>query len=189
MQITQSTSTLNDRPKGFRLQNTLTSSTDSSIHGGHDASDLEMDYYDYNVHNTNSVPGSYIGMDPAYCLWIPPLSEGDPSPGNQPAESVEVSVLDMKNDKYRKNCEISYRCGGVNRLSADSESTLTGDDCASLKTLKASPKAACGRPEKQEAECADESDIRFVDEDDVIELKDVSADVRDNRNREVAYAS
>lgn len=188
MQITQSTSTLNDRPKGFRLQNTLTSSTDSSIHGGHDASDLEMDYYDYNVHNTNSVPGSYIGMDPAYCLWIPPLSEGDPSPGNQPAESVEVSVLD-KNDKYRKNYEISYRCGGVNRLSADSESTLTGDDCASVKTLKASPKAACGRPEKQEAECADESDIRFVDEDDVIELKDVSADVRDNRNREAAYAS
>lgn len=149
-----------------------------------------MDYYDYNVHNTNSVPGSYIGMDPAYCLWIPPLSGGDRSPGNQLAESVEMTVLDVKNDKCRRNCEISYRCGGVNRLSADSESTLTGDDCVSLNTLKASPKAACRKPEKHEAECADESDnIRFVDEDDVIELKDVSAYVRDNRNHEAAYAN
>lgn len=24
-----------------------------------------------------SVPGSYLGMDPAFLVWIPPLEEGD----------------------------------------------------------------------------------------------------------------
>lgn len=38
--------------------------------------DLEMDYYDYNVHNAAAVPESYIGMDPAYLIWIPPVSPG-----------------------------------------------------------------------------------------------------------------
>jgi len=35
-----------------------------------------MDYYDYNVHNAAAVPESYIGMDPAYLVWIPPASPG-----------------------------------------------------------------------------------------------------------------
>ena len=26
---------------------------------------------------TGSVPGSYLGMDPAFLVWIPPLEEGD----------------------------------------------------------------------------------------------------------------
>lgn len=39
--------------------------------------DLEMDYYDYNVYNTNAVPGSYLGMDPAYCVWIPPFAANE----------------------------------------------------------------------------------------------------------------
>ncbi|XP_075228133.1 thrombospondin-1 like protein golden goal [Lycorma delicatula] len=38
--------------------------------------DLELDYYDYNVQNASTVPGSYIGMDPAYCVWIPPFAPG-----------------------------------------------------------------------------------------------------------------
>lgn len=186
--MNRSTSTLNDGPRGSR-QNPLTSSTDSSIHGGHDASDLEMDYYDYNVHNTNSVPGSYIGMDPAYCLWIPPLSDdrGAQSPGDRPRESLEMTVLDVKNDKCRRNCEISGK-RNVNRLSADSESTLVGDDCISLKTLKGSPKAYF-RPEKQTAEYADDDagSIKFVDEDDAVDFKDGGVTVyADNR---AAYAS
>ncbi|XP_076253063.1 thrombospondin-1 like protein golden goal isoform X3 [Rhynchophorus ferrugineus] len=37
--------------------------------------DLEIDYYDYNVANTEAVPGSYLGMDPAFLVWIPPLDE------------------------------------------------------------------------------------------------------------------
>ncbi|EDX11206.1 GD12205 [Drosophila simulans] len=37
--------------------------------------ELEMDYYDYNVINAGSAPGSYLGMDPAYLIWIPPFEE------------------------------------------------------------------------------------------------------------------
>lgn len=37
--------------------------------------ELEMDYYDYNVINAGAAPGSYLGMDPAYCIWIPPFEE------------------------------------------------------------------------------------------------------------------
>lgn len=159
---------MNDRRKNHR-QNPLTSSTDSSIHG-HDVSDLEMDYYDYNVQNTNSVPGSYIGMDPAYCLWIPPLS--DQSPGDH-HESMEMSILDIKNDKCKKNCEISSKYN--NRLSADSESTLVGEDCVSLKTLKSSPKA-CFTKNKQKAEYINDSSIKFVDEDDGVDTRDVYVD-------------
>lgn len=34
-----------------------------------------MDYYDYNVTNAGAAPGSYLGMDPAFLVWIPPLDE------------------------------------------------------------------------------------------------------------------
>ncbi|XP_050515763.1 uncharacterized protein LOC114336298 [Diabrotica virgifera virgifera] len=37
--------------------------------------DLEMDYYDYNVVNAGAAPGSYLGMDPAFLVWIPPFDE------------------------------------------------------------------------------------------------------------------
>lgn len=44
---------------------------------------MELDYYDYNVANAGAAPGSYLGMDPAFLLWIPPLisedSEGPPA--------------------------------------------------------------------------------------------------------------
>lgn len=39
--------------------------------------DMELDYYDYNVANAGAAPGSYLGMDPAFLLWIPPLISED----------------------------------------------------------------------------------------------------------------
>ncbi|XP_063702642.1 uncharacterized protein LOC134832514 [Culicoides brevitarsis] len=39
--------------------------------------ELEMDYYDYNVINSAAAPGSYLGMDPAFLVWIPPIDEGN----------------------------------------------------------------------------------------------------------------
>lgn len=39
--------------------------------------DLELDYYDYNVANAGAAPGSYLGMDPAFLVWIPPLLSTD----------------------------------------------------------------------------------------------------------------
>lgn len=38
---------------------------------------MEMDYYDYNVTNAGAAPGSYLGMDPAFLVWIPPLNDED----------------------------------------------------------------------------------------------------------------
>lgn len=38
--------------------------------------DLELDYYDYNVSNAGGVPGSFLGMDPQYLVWIPPFAPG-----------------------------------------------------------------------------------------------------------------
>lgn len=43
--------------------------------------DMELDYYDYNVANAGAAPGSYLGMDPAFLLWIPPLSMSEDSEG------------------------------------------------------------------------------------------------------------
>lgn len=42
---------------------------------------MELDYYDYNVANAGAAPGSYLGMDPAFLLWIPPLSMSEDSQG------------------------------------------------------------------------------------------------------------
>uniref|UniRef100_A0ABD2VYR9 CUB domain-containing protein n=1 Tax=Trichogramma kaykai TaxID=54128 RepID=A0ABD2VYR9_9HYME len=39
--------------------------------------DLELDYYDYNVVNAGAAPGSYLGMDPAFLVWIPPIDDED----------------------------------------------------------------------------------------------------------------
>lgn len=39
--------------------------------------DLELDYYDYNVVNAGAAPGSYLGMDPAFLVWIPPFTEDE----------------------------------------------------------------------------------------------------------------
>lgn len=42
--------------------------------------DFELDYYDYNVTNAGAAPGSYLGMDPAYLIWIPPFDDVPDSP-------------------------------------------------------------------------------------------------------------
>lgn len=44
--------------------------------------DMEMDYYDYNVINAGAAPGSYLGMDPAYLVWIPPIDDDEHSDAN-----------------------------------------------------------------------------------------------------------
>ncbi|KAI4458483.1 thrombospondin type i domain-containing 1 [Holotrichia oblita] len=59
--------------------------------------DLEMDYYDYNVVNAGAAPGSYLGMDPAFLVWIPPLDDaGEILPKDQEARTKEY--MDPKNE-------------------------------------------------------------------------------------------
>ncbi|EDV97370.1 GH14733 [Drosophila grimshawi] len=69
--------------------------------------ELELDYYDYNVINAGAAPGSYLGMDPAYCIWIPPFEETaerededkTPEPMSVP-EEANPSFADTQMPKY-----------------------------------------------------------------------------------------
>lgn len=50
---------------------------------------MEMDYYDYNVVNAGAAPGSYLGMDPAYLVWIPPLDDLEEFEDIKPKQYVD----------------------------------------------------------------------------------------------------
>ncbi|KAB0800461.1 hypothetical protein PPYR_06201 [Photinus pyralis] len=60
--------------------------------------DLEMDYYDYNVINAGAAPGSYLGMDPAFLVWIPPLDEDGEI--LQDIDDMVTPYADVKPDEY-----------------------------------------------------------------------------------------
>ncbi|XP_073838564.1 thrombospondin-1 like protein golden goal [Musca autumnalis] len=69
--------------------------------------DFELDYYDYNVTNAEAVPGSFLGMDPAYLIWIPPFDDipdsperdDDKTPEPMPDENQPL-YEDIKMPKY-----------------------------------------------------------------------------------------
>ncbi|XP_075162735.1 thrombospondin-1 like protein golden goal [Haematobia irritans] len=69
--------------------------------------DFELDYYDYNVTNAGAAPGSYLGMDPAYLIWIPPFDEILDSPERDEdktpepiADETQPLYDDIKMPKY-----------------------------------------------------------------------------------------
>ncbi|CAB3376169.1 Hypothetical predicted protein [Cloeon dipterum] len=59
-------------------------------------SEMEMDYYDYNVQNASAVPGSYLGMDPAYLVWIPPATPTDSVDADDDDERVVFECADNR---------------------------------------------------------------------------------------------
>lgn len=68
--------------------------------------DLEMDYYDYNVVNAAAAPGSYLGMDPAFLVWIPPLDEsGEILQDIEGGEYHEMDILPKQNVDPGSNTE------------------------------------------------------------------------------------
>ncbi|XP_044756599.1 uncharacterized protein LOC123315099 [Coccinella septempunctata] len=72
------------------------SGSDFSISGN--GIDLEVDYYDYNVSNAGAAPGSYLGMDPAFLVYIPPLyGSGDLSIDEEDNRKLEEG--DRKSDE------------------------------------------------------------------------------------------
>ncbi|XP_034105109.1 uncharacterized protein LOC117568517 isoform X1 [Drosophila albomicans] len=83
--------------------------------------ELEMDYYDYNVINAGAAPGSYLGMDPAYCIWIPPFEETPerededktPEPASVPEETNPL-YEEIQMPKYGH-----YLCPGSKGTTAD----------------------------------------------------------------------
>lgn len=52
--------------------------------------DFELDYYDYNVTNAGAAPGSYLGMDPAYLVWIPPIDDATKYEGTDSGEGSDT---------------------------------------------------------------------------------------------------
>ncbi|XP_068909443.1 uncharacterized protein gogo isoform X3 [Tenebrio molitor] len=84
--------------------------------------DLELDYYDYNVVNAGAAPGSYLGMDPAFLVWIPPLDE-------------DGEILPSEEDLKPK----VYIDPGSNKESPEEEMLLPKVDKTADATPKASP--------------------------------------------------
>lgn len=78
--------------------------------------DMEMDYYDYNVTNAAAVPGSYLGMDPAYLIYIPPLEDDDDNDDDNEHEYDESDASDETEPHYE---EISSVCQTQNPSEID----------------------------------------------------------------------
>lgn len=62
--------------------------------------DMEMDYYDYNVINAGAAPGSYLGMDPAYLVWIPPIDDGENSDANANSNESDATTHSDEEPHY-----------------------------------------------------------------------------------------
>lgn len=90
--------------------------------------DLEMDYYDYNVVNAGAAPGSYLGMDPAFLVWIPPLDESG-------------EILPEREQLYEDIKPKQYIDPGSNQESPEQEITLPKSRVLSISegALKCSP--------------------------------------------------
>lgn len=58
--------------------------------------DLELDYYDYNVVNAGAAPGSYLGMDPAFLVYIPPLTEDEDVPEEADEEEEDPQYEEIE---------------------------------------------------------------------------------------------
>lgn len=70
---------------------------------------MEMDYYDYNVSNASAVPGSYLGMDPAFCLWIPPFAPGRWDDDEEEDEDRLLGASDAEETELRELSRLSER--------------------------------------------------------------------------------
>ncbi|EDW18730.2 uncharacterized protein LOC6582553 [Drosophila mojavensis] len=83
--------------------------------------ELEMDYYDYNVINAGAAPGSYLGMDPAYCIWIPPFEE-TPEREDEDKTPEPTSIPDETNptfDEIQMPKYGHYLCPGSKSTTTD----------------------------------------------------------------------
>lgn len=123
------------------------------------AGEMEMDYYDYNVSNASTVPGSFLGMDPAFCLWIPPFAPGqwddeedDKLIGTSDTEDTELKELSkisertvkeyLGEDSIKETTEFSEEkedsgsATPVNIEDRDAKSEKSFHDCYSLKEAR-----------------------------------------------------
>ncbi|XP_020713274.1 uncharacterized protein LOC101454037 isoform X2 [Ceratitis capitata] len=97
--------------------------------------ELELDYYDYNVINAGAAPGSYLGMDPAQLIWVPPLEvitdmrdEDDKTPEPMPEpDETEPLYEEIKMPRYghylsaRSNTESSTNTTNTSNTTPSSD--------------------------------------------------------------------
>ncbi|XP_056635402.1 uncharacterized protein LOC130444338 isoform X1 [Diorhabda sublineata] len=166
--------------------------------------DLEMDYYDYNVVNAGAAPGSYLGMDPAFLVWIPPLDEigeifpdydkseyhemaeireyVDPGSNKEsPEEDVVLLPESKEQSPVPKSKNIDNKClSEVEPLVHKKISETRLEDLS--KKLKVSPKLLREDIEKETAEkCLSFENIKFADDEDTGNLSENSC------NTDIAY--
>lgn len=67
--------------------------------------EMEMDYYDYNVINASAAPGSYLGMDPAFLVWIPPIDESGKILSDSENEDIIPSHSDVDPGRNKESPE------------------------------------------------------------------------------------
>ncbi|XP_035898122.1 uncharacterized protein LOC118505849 isoform X2 [Anopheles stephensi] len=93
----------------------LLAGSDYSL-GAPSEQDMELDYYDYNVINAGAAPGSYLGMDPAFLVWIPPLDDGsdeDAKPHQAPPSDDDDDELTELANRAAERMGPDSRCGSV----------------------------------------------------------------------------
>ncbi|XP_067647542.1 uncharacterized protein gogo isoform X2 [Eurosta solidaginis] len=105
--------------------------------------ELELDYYDYNVINAGAAPGSYLGMDPAQLIWVPPLEvisdvatlcdEDDktPEPTDEPNE-IEPLYEEIKMPRYGHY--LSARSNTESSTNTTSNTTPSSDELSPLSS-------------------------------------------------------
>lgn len=135
--------------------------------------DLEMDYYDYNVGNAGAVPGSYLGMDPAYLVWIPPLDEcGEILPDDIPkpeqyvdpgsnTESPEAEVLLPKQNCQQKLNKILDNKELIEEIQMKDLSKVKLPISGALKKVETSQNDVVVK-----IDCNLLNEIKYADEDD-----------------------
>ncbi|XP_045535995.1 uncharacterized protein LOC106709675 [Papilio machaon] len=101
--------------------------------------EMEIDYYDYEVNNAGSVPGSYLGMDPAFLVWIPPIEDGDiikEIDENKPIKYEEVIPLELRPDpgSNRESPEERPSAGALGR-SADHRTNRSNESIKSIRRV------------------------------------------------------
>ncbi|XP_017012450.2 uncharacterized protein gogo [Drosophila takahashii] len=115
--------------------------------------ELELDYYDYNVINAGSAPGSYLGMDPAYLIWIPPFEEvaereeDDKTPEPEPDPDPERDEREPLYEEIRMPKYGHYLSPASN---TESSKSTTADNTPSSE--ERSPPDS-GRPSKATSPC------------------------------------
>ncbi|XP_046383837.1 uncharacterized protein LOC124154265 [Ischnura elegans] len=169
--------------------------SEASLAGGASELDLEFDYYDYNVQNAGAAPGSYLGMDPAFLVYIPPFEgssssnassastlQAPPSEGTDALLSAPGSpqppggAAGRRGDYYCINASYAranfQEAGGGRRGEAGSEGeTLTMSELR--RSSEEEEEEGRGSEKETRVEKSpveeleeDEEEIRFADEDD-----------------------